>query len=146
MKVEIKCNPDILETTVIIITNKVDQEVLSLQEKIMNSSPSVLFGFYEDRLEIIELDEIIRAYAYDGKVFIITETKEYVIRLSLYEVEDRLDKGKFVRISRSDIINLKKVKNFDLSFVGTISVEMVNGDIVYVSRRNLKRIKELLGI
>lgn len=57
-----------------------------------------------------------------------------------------MNPAQFVRISNSEIINLKKVKNFDLSFVGTISVEMANGTTTYVSRRYVAKIKKLLGL
>ena len=52
----------------------------------------------------------------------------------------------FVRISHLEIVNLKKVKNLDLSFVGTICMELSNGDMCYVSRRYVKKIKKVLGI
>ena len=65
----------------------------------------------------------------------VTGKGEYTVRIRLYEIEERLNPGQFVRISNSEIINLKKVKNFDLSFTGTICVELVNGMTTYVSRR-----------
>lgn len=146
MKVEIKLDPNLEETKVTIYTPKIDEEVLSIEERLNKSKSQILSGFSDDKLVVIDPENIIRVYSYDGKVFVITESREYTVRLTLYETKDRLDKNKFVKISRSDIINIKKVKNFDLSFVGTISVEMVNGDLVYVSRRNLKAVKELLGV
>ena len=69
-----------------------------------------------------------------------------MIRLRLYEVEQRLERVSFVRISNSDIINLKKVKRFDLSFAGTICVTLLNGTVTYVSRRFVTKIKKILGI
>jgi DNA-binding LytR/AlgR family response regulator len=69
-----------------------------------------------------------------------------MLRLRLYEIEERLDNNNFVRISNSDIINLKKVKGFDLSLAGTICVILSNGTVTYVSRRFVARIKQLLGI
>jgi DNA-binding LytR/AlgR family response regulator len=76
----------------------------------------------------------------------ITGNGEYTLRLRLYELEDRLDKNSFVRISNSEIINLRKVKGFDLSFTGTICVTLSNSKVTYVSRRYVAKIKQVLGI
>ncbi len=57
----------------------------------------------------------------------------------------RLNKNKFIKISRYEIINLDYVKKLDLSFKGTIAVEFKNGSISYVSRRYLKEFKKALG-
>ena len=84
--------------------------------------------------------------AEEGKVFAKTEYDLYQLRLRLYELEERLDDALFVRISNSEIVNLKKVKNLDLSFVGTICMELSNGDVSYVSRRYVSKIKRLLGL
>lgn len=100
----------------------------------------------DDKVEILEQGEFIRAYAEGGKVFVRTEKGLYQIRLRLYELEERLDGSIFVRISNSEIVNLKKVKSIDLSFVGTICMEMSDGDVSYVSRRYVSKIKKILGL
>jgi len=69
-----------------------------------------------------------------------------VLRLRLYELEERLRPFSFVRISNSEIINLKRVRSFDLSLVGTICVTLSDGSKAYVSRRYVPKIKEVLGI
>ena len=85
-------------------------------------------------------DAIVKIYAEDSKVFAQTDKWMYQIRLRLYEAEERLDSSKFVRISNSEIVNLKKVKSLDLSFVGTICMELSNGTVSYVSRRYVSKI------
>lgn len=52
----------------------------------------------------------------------------------------------FVRISNSEIINLKKIDYFDLSFTGTICVKLRGGTVTYISRRCVPKVKEILGI
>ncbi len=63
----------------------------------------------------------------------------------MYEIEEILDKKKFVRISQSENINIKRVKNFDFSVTGTIGLELENGDITWVSRRRIKDVRALLA-
>lgn len=146
MKVNLKVDESLAADELIIYSKELNKEVLALKEKIENSSPLVLTGFYDDKLEFIDPDDIIRVYANDKKVYAVTMDKEYLLRLALYQVEERLDSSQFIRISNSEIINLRKTKNFDLAYIGTISCEMVNGDVCYVSRRTLKKVKEILGI
>ena len=69
----------------------------------------------------------------------------YQVRLRLYELEERLD-NRFVRISNSEIVNLKKVKSLDLSFVGTICMELSNREVSYISRRYVSKMKKILGL
>lgn len=106
----------------------------------------MISGIKYNRITLLEQKDIIRIYAQEGEVFAITEFDFYQLRLRLYELEERLNDHLFVRISHSEIVNLKKVKNLDLSFVGTICMELSNGDMCYVSRRYVKKIKKVLGI
>lgn len=146
MKCRIEVDQTLSEDEVVIFTTEIDKEILDLKERIENDSPQVLTGFYEDKLSFINPDKIIRVYANDKKVFAVTYEREYLLRLALYQVEERLDNNKFIRISNAEIINLEKTREFDLSYIGTISCEMVNGDVCFVSRRSLKKVKEVLGI
>ena len=106
----------------------------------------MLAGFREGMLEVLDQREIIRIYAAAGKVFAATENREYQLRLRLYELEERLEPAFFVRISNSEIINLRKVRGFDLRLSGTICVSLLDGTVSYVSRRYVAKMKKLLGI
>ena len=70
--------------------------------------------------------------------------KTYDVRKPLHEIEILLDKKRFVRISQSETINIRKVKSFDFSIAGTIGVELVNGQSTWVARRRIRNVKELL--
>lgn len=146
MKIEIKINSSCKEPKITIETEKMTKEVNLIIKKLSEEEPHVLAGFQGDLLEIIEQTEIIRIYAAGGKNYAVTEKGEYILRVRLYELEERLDRTKFVRISNSEIVNLKKVKEFDLSFTGTICVTLSNGTVTYVSRRYVPKIKQALGI
>lgn len=146
MQVEVKLDTSCTETKIIIITNKMSDEIDSLIASLSETAPQVIAGFNEDILRIIEPQELVRIYSSNGKVFAVTDTDELMLRLRLYEVEARLEHDNFVRISNSEIINLKKVKHFDLSFAGTICVSMKNGDKSFVSRRYVSKIKKILGV
>lgn len=146
MKVTLKTDDKLDPDELIIYSKEINKEMLALKERIEHGQPQVLTGFYDDRLEFIDPDDIIRVYANEKKVYAVTIDKVYTLRLALYQVEERLDEDKFIRISNSEIINIRKTKNFDLSYIGTISCEMINGDVCFVSKRSLKKVKKTLGI
>ena len=146
MQVDIKLDPTVKETKVIIVTNKMDQQVQALMKRISQEQPQVLAGFRGDSVALLQPEEVIRIYAASGKVYAATALGEYTLRLRLYELEERLDKATFVRISNSEIVNLRKVKGFDLSFSGTISVKLSDGTSTFASRRYVSKIKNCLGL
>lgn len=146
MQVEVKIDSSYTEPKIVVLTASMTDEISDIVKKISNDAPQIISGTRNDKVEVIEPHTIIRMYAASGKVFAVTEKGEYALRLRLYELEERLDGSHFVRISNSEIINLQKVNNFDLSFTGTICVKLSNGDTTYVSRRYVSKIKKILGI
>ncbi len=146
MQVEIKMDAAYTEPKVIVLAAEMTEEVTRLVQKLTENNPQIISGSKAERIAVLEQSEMIRIYAANSKVFAVTDSGEYTLRLRLYEVEERLDPNQFVRISGSEIVNLKKVKNFDLSFSGTICVELMNGTSSFVSRRYVSKIKKILGI
>lgn len=146
MQIEIKIDDSCMEPKVIILTASMTEEVNKIVQKLSGNSPQILSGSKDEKIEVLEPSELVRIYAANSKVFAVTDKGEYTLRLRLYEVEERLNPNQFVRISNSEIINLKKVRNFDLSFNGTICVELANGTSTFASRRYVARIKKILGI
>ena len=146
MKTEVKLEADCAETKVIIIAEKMTQEISDLMQRTTEEAPQAIAGFDGDDVLLLEPTNIVRIYSAVGKVFAVADGKEYVLRLRLYEAEERLSGKGFVRISNSEIINIRRAKKFDLSTVGTICVSLSNGDISFVSRRYVTKIKKTLGI
>lgn len=146
MQVEIKIDPSQPEPKVIITAASMTEEVNRIVRRLSEVIPQVISGTRDGKLEVLEPEELIRVYAASGKVFAVTGKGEYTLRLRLYELEERLSPHQFVRISNSEIIHLKKVVNFNLSFAGTIYVKLSNGTVTYVSRRYVSKIKKILGI
>lgn len=146
MQVEVKIDSSCNEPKIIIQTASVTEEVKHMIEKLSEQAPHIITGSRDGRVTVLDPNSLFRIYAGNGRVFAVTDQGEYTLRLRLYEAEERLDPYQFVRISNSEIINLKKVKHFDLSFTGTICVELEDNTTSYVSRRYVSKIKKILGI
>ena len=91
------------------------------------------------------MNSSVLAMVEDGKVYALTESEKYRLKQRLYLLEEMLDVS-FVKINKSCIANIRKIKKFDASFSGTLTVVFKNGYRDYVSRRNLKSVKERLGV
>ena len=146
MKIEIKIDENCAEPKVVVVTDRVTEEINEIVKRLSDEPSQILAGFKDGQVAVLEPEQIYRVYAADGKVYAETENSTYSLRLRLYEAEQRLANRSFARISNGELINLKKVKNFDLSFVGTICVSLSNGTVTYVSRRYVSKIKQLLGL
>lgn len=146
MKVEVIIDESLDENKVTIYAKKYSKDIENIRDMLTDRLLDKIVAFYDKEIFIISFDEIIRIFAQDGDVFVKTNNKIYKVRLTLTELEKRLDKKKFIRISRSEIVNLDYVKRLDLSFTGTIAVELANNEVSYVSRRRLKDFKKILGL
>lgn len=144
MKLELNIDEKVKETLVVVSANKIDKEVQNLINYIEYSS-EYLIGIVEDKVSIIDIDEIIRVYIEDRKTFVATLKDTYVVKKKLYEVENMVTRN-FIKISQSEIANIKFIKNLDFSNTGTIVIKYKNSDISYVSRRMIKEFKLKLGI
>lgn len=132
MQIEIKIDSSFTEPKIIVMTSSMTEDVQNIIKKLSEASPKIISGSKDEKLEILDQTDLIHIYANSGKVFAVTDKGEYIIRLRLYELEERLKDSQFVRISNSEIINLNKVKSFDLSFTGTICVKLSNDAVTYV--------------
>ena len=94
-------------------------------------------------MTLLPQSQVVRCYAQDKRVYATVDGGAvYLLRERLYELEEQLDRGKFVRISNGEIINLDKVTAVDLSLTGTIRMTLGEAGYAYVSRRYVKKIKE----
>ena len=144
MKVELNIDEKFKEILVTISTDKINDEVQELVNYI-EYKEDYLVGIADDQVCVLDISDIIRVFVEDRKVFVVTTKGKFVVRKKLYEMNNLLTKD-FVKISQSEIANIKFIKNLDLSIRGTVVIVYKNSDISYVSRRLLKDFKTKLGL
>ena len=125
-------------------TQLVDNIIQAVENVSENHFPRITAYDGEDAVLLSQRD-IISAVSHEHKVMILTETGSYIVKTSLIALEKVLDPERFLRISQSEIINLYKVKLFDLSISGSIGILFENGTKTRASRRYLKAIKDILS-
>lgn len=90
--------------------------------------------------------DIYSVYAENQKVFFKTAAGTFEATQKLYEIEESLDEKQFIRISRAEIVNIKKISRLDLGLTGTIKIIMSDGSESYTSRRNVTKLKKALCV
>ena len=146
MQIEINIDAKYKTPKLIIKTESVTDEINEVIKKLSADVPKAIIGFSDGCAEVLAPEHIYRFYSSQGKVFAVSENGEYIIKTRLYEIDEQMCLPKFVRISNSEIINLKKARNFDLSLAGTIRVKFIDGSATYVSRRYISKVKKILGM
>ena len=146
MDFEIKIDEAYKLPKTFVYTDKITEEVLRIKSFVLKNSESILIGFLDEKIKILNPAKIYRIYTENSKVFAESIDEKYLVKKRIYQLEEILKSKKFVRISNSELINLNLVDSFDLSYSGTISVKMKNNSKTFVSRRYVKKIKETLGI
>lgn len=114
-------------------------------EKLIQNNLTELIGYNDREAVKISASDVYCFIIENNKVYAVTETDKYQIKQRLYQLEEILDSN-FIKINQSCIANLSKIKKFNASFSGSLSVVFKNGYTDYVSRRSVKFIKERLGL
>lgn len=91
MQIEIQIDEKCEKPKVIIITDKMTEEVSEIVKNLSAEREQTIAGFKDDIVEVLEPDNLFRIYASNSKVFAQTDHGEYQLRLRLYELEQRLD-------------------------------------------------------
>ncbi len=132
----------------VLITSKERNEdvegVIAAIQGYANKRIPMIPAYFKDSVVMLPQRQIIRIFIDNRKVVVHTENHSYEVRKNLRELEEMLDSNRFVRISQSEILNLRKVKSFDFSAVGTIGVVLENGETTWVARRRVKDVKKAL--
>ena len=144
MKVDIRIDPSCAGPTVTITAPALTDEVKALAARLEGGA--ALIGWDGDTAVPLSQGDILRCYGEEKGVKVQTIGAVYDLKERLYELEARLDRHTFVRISHSEIVNLRKVTALDLSLTGTIRITLTGGTVCYVSRRYVKKIKETLDL
>ena len=113
-------------------------------ESLVNSQEIEITGYKEQETVKLDLSEIFCFICEENKIYALTEKERFKIKLRLYQLEEKLPQN-FVKLNQSCIGNVKKIQRFNASFGGSLSVEFKNGYKDYVSRRQLKIVKERFG-
>lgn len=123
-------------------TNKAEALTSSL---LMESAsyPTKILVQSQNKLVTISVKDVIRIEAYGDYSKLVTADKTYLSNFGISILEEKLNPSIFIRVHRSSIINLDKVKELN-KYTKSYDVTMQNDDVVRVSRGYMDNIKKLM--
>lgn len=130
---------------VIIYAHRKTPEIESLENYIRLMDTELLGYGSEGQIIPLRPDEIACFTVEEGRVCALKGKEKLSVRLPLYALEEALGDG-FLRINQSCLGNIRRMSRFDASIGGTLMVTFENGHRDYVSRRQLKTVKERMGM
>lgn len=145
MKIQINEDEKLSEMEVIINCKKIDGDI----EKIISLLRMMDFkltGYKDRQTYILDVEDILYIDTADKKTFYYTKTDVYETSFKLYELEERLAYGDFLRANKSCIVNFNQIKAMKADLGGKLLVTMMNGEKLYISRQYVPNFKKKLGV
>ena len=129
-KLEIRCHE---------VTEQVKEIVTFVK-----SRQGQLTGVIEGEQYEIPVTDVYYVEAVDNTVFIYGQKKVYEARQKLYELEGILKEKYFLRVSKSLILNLMKIKSIKPALNGRYSAVLQSNEEIIISRKYVPELKKAL--
>ena len=129
----------------VVIYAKEENATVSAIRAICEKEEKNIVGYSDGGIYTLSPYEIDCFVSEKDQLFAYSAVGKLRIKSRLSKIEEDLPSC-FIRINQSCIANINMIERFDASFSGTLGVIFKNGYRDYVSRRNLKKVKERIGI
>ena len=117
MEIKLIENKKLTETKITIECREASEQILDIIQLIRckDAKGKKIVGIKDEETYCIEPDEILYFESVERKTFCYTARAEFETDLKLYELED-FPKADFMRISKSTVINLNRIKSIRPDF------------------------------
>ena len=134
-----KTQPEMVE----IHCHKISDEVKEIVA-FVKTRQGQLTGTIDDRQFEIPVSDVFYIEAVDNKTFIYTQSEVYETRQKLYEFEELLKNKRFLRISKSALLNLMKISSIKPALNGRFTAVLYSGEEMVISRKYVPEFKKAL--
>lgn len=146
MKVNLFVSKDVEEPYAEIHTNELNENITKAMSILENDESNELLAVKKDSdIALLKYDDIFMFRVENKQVNVFTKDYDYIIKKPLYQIEENLNSD-FVRISKTTIVNLKKIKRVAPSLRGMMFIELKNGLKDNISRKYLPNFKQALDL
>jgi DNA-binding LytR/AlgR family response regulator len=145
VKISININENFSDTEIVInsgaLTPEIERIIATL--RILDQQITVIKN---DESYILDVAKIVYIESVDRKTFVYTQDDCFESKLKLYEVEEQLCQGGFLRISKSSLVQLKFIRSLKAELNRKIRLTLENGEQIIVSRQYADELKHRLGV
>lgn len=145
MKITINVDEKTDETRIDISCKELIPEVEQMIATLRMINQQILVTKDEES-HLLDVAAIVYIEAVERKTFVYTEKDVYESKLKLYEMEERLCRSGFLRISKSCLVHLKYIKSIKNEIERKLRLTLKNGEQIIVSRQYADEIKKRLGV
>jgi len=82
----------------------------------------------------------------ENKTFLYCRDEVYELKQKLYELEECLAGSDLLRVSKSVMLNLSKIRSLSPALNGRFEAVLDNGERIIISRQYVSGLKKRLGI
>ena len=97
-------------------------------------------------IHILDPFDALYMESVERRTFVYTKGGVYETDLRLYELEEKLSDRYFLRVSKSCIVNLKKIKSLKTDLDRRIRITLDNGEQIIASRTYADELRKKLGV
>ncbi len=145
IEVRFERDMDLDHIDVLVRASERDSTVTRLMEDISGQPPdSLTVTDTEGMTRRIVTDDLIAVSVRDKLTLLTTEDGRYTVRQPLQNMERALDPGRFLRISRHELINRDKIERFEFMSNGTLRLELTGGIETWVARRCIPEVRSFI--
>ena len=131
------------EEQVIIECVEMTKDIEDIKEYILMKGNAVT-GYIDGSVYQIPLSDILYFEAVGEQVFAYTADNVYSVKNRLYEIEELYSDKKFVRCSKSAVVNILQIESFRPALNSRLYAKMKNGEEILISRMYAKNIRQRL--
>lgn len=146
MKVNLFVSKDIEEPYADIHTNELTDNITKAMSILESDESSDMLAVRKGSdIALLEFNDVYMLRVEEKQVKVYTKSSEYLIKKPLYQVEENLNSD-FVRISKTTIVNFKKIERVAPSLKGMMFIQLKNGLKDNISRKYLPEFKKALDL
>ena len=129
----------------VVVYGKEKNDLILSIEKMCNVDDYNLIGYDEGYICKLNPIYIECFFTEDDKIYALENGNKYLVKKRLYELH-LLYKENFIYINQGCLANVNLIERFDASISGALIVIFKSGYKEYASRRQIKSIKERIGV